>query len=314
MEKIKVPRVLSVTVVYLILIIFIIGISILFIPTIIDQANIFLKQLPNYIENLNNWLDTKVESGSVLSTAVDQLKNKMSEFTGIIPESGISVNNKGDNTFGGFVLGLFGGLLNFILVLVFSFYLAVQEHGIENFLRIVTPAKYTKYAINLWRRTQRKISLWMQGQLLLGLIIGTITYLGLKIFFNFEESLLLAFLAGLAELIPIIGPFIAAVPALIVAIISGKSVLLVGVFYLAVQMIEAQMIYPLVVKKVVGVPSILVILSLIIGVQLFGFLGAVLSIPVAAALMEYIKDIEKRQREALKTGEEEEVDLSKKAK
>ena len=151
----------------------------------------------------------------------------------------------------------------------------------------------------------------MQGQLLLGVIIGFITYVGLKIFFDFEESLLLAFLAGLAELVPIIGPFIAAIPALVVAVISGTSVVLVGAFYLIVQMIEAQIIYPSVVKKVVGIPSILVILALIIGVQLFGFLGAILAIPVAAAFMEYVKDVEKRQREALKTGEEKEVDLSK---
>ena len=151
----------------------------------------------------------------------------------------------------------------------------------------------------------------MQGQLLLGVIIGFITYVGLKIFFDFEESLLLAFLAGLAELVPIIGPFIAAIPALVVAVISGTSVILVGAFYLIVQMIEAQIIYPSVVKKVVGIPSILVILALIIGVQLFGFLGAILAIPVAAAFMEYVKDVEKRQREALKTGEEKEVDLSK---
>jgi predicted PurR-regulated permease PerM len=79
-------------------------------------------------------------------------------------------------------------------------------------------------------------------------------------------------------------------------------------------MIENQFIYPMVVKKVVGVPSVLVILALIIGVQLFGFLGAILAIPVAAALMEYVKDVDKRQREALLCGEEEEVDLSKKKK
>ncbi len=79
---------------------------------------------------------------------------------------------------------------------------------------------------------------------------------------------------------------------------------------MGIQMIENQFIYPMVVKKVVGVPSVLVILALIIGVQLFGFLGALLAIPVAAALMEYVKDVDKRQLEALRCGEEEEVDLS----
>ena len=77
-------------------------------------------------------------------------------------------------------------------------------------------------------------------------------------------------------------------------------------------MIENQIIYPLVVNKVVGVPSIVVIFSLIVGIQLFGFLGAILAIPIAAAFMEYYKDVEKRQLEAIRRGEEKEVDLSKK--
>ena len=89
-----------------------------------------------------------MESGSVLSTVVDQTKDKIAGFSGVIPENGVVVNED-ERAFGGFILGLFGGLLNFILVLVFSFYLAVQEHGIENFLKIITPAKYTKYAMNL---------------------------------------------------------------------------------------------------------------------------------------------------------------------
>gem|GEM_PF-4928128 len=76
-------------------------------------------------------------------------------------------------------------------------------------------------------------------------------------------------------------------------------------------MIENQLIYPLVVKKVVGVPSILVIISLIIGYQLFGFLGVLLSVPLAAAFMEFIKDIEKREEKEIETGKEKEINLAK---
>jgi predicted PurR-regulated permease PerM len=86
----------------------------------------------------------------------------------------------------------------------------------------------------------------------------------------------------------------------------------VAIFYLVIQLVENQIIYPLIVNKVVGVPSIIVILSLIVGVQLFGFLGAILAIPAAAAFMEYYKDVEKRQLEAIRRGEEREIDLSKK--
>ena len=83
----------------------------------------------------------------MLSFAVEQLKDKISNFNGALSDSQIAV--PGQNALGGFIITLFGGLFNFILVLVFSFYLAVQEHGIEKFLKVVTPAKYTKYAMNL---------------------------------------------------------------------------------------------------------------------------------------------------------------------
>ena len=154
----------------------------------------------------------------------------------------------------------------------------------------------------------------MQGQLILGLLIGVITYLGLVVFFGFQQALLLAFLAAFAELIPLAGPIIAGIPAVAVGLEAGGLSMATGVlvFYLIVQMIENQLIYPLVVKKVVGVPSLLVIISLVVGAQLFGFLGVILAIPLSAVLMEFVKDIEKKQREALKKGEIKELKLSKK--
>jgi predicted PurR-regulated permease PerM len=316
MEKIKFPRILSVSIVYIIFISLIFWLSVLFVPALIEQINNFIKQLPVYVESLNTWLDTKVESGGVLASIVEELRNRAQDSLANVSELSVksSAIKTNVNIFGGTILGIFGGLLNFALVLVFSFYLAIQDHGIDNFLKIITPVKYTKYSLNLWKRTQRKISLWMQGQLFLAFIIGLITYLGLIIFFDFEHSLLLAVIAGLMELIPIAGPFLAAIPAMIIALITGGWSLVGGVaiFYLVIQMIENQIIYPLVVNKVVGVPSIIVILSVIIGVQLFGFLGAILAIPISAAFMEYYKDVEKRQLEAIRRGEEKEVDLSKK--
>ena len=315
-EKIKIPRILSVSIVYVILISSIFWISVLFIPAIIDQVNFFIKSLPDHINSLNHWLDSLVKKDSILYTAMEHFKEKIAGFAFNFSDLNISSSSIKSNTqaVGGLVFGIFGGLVNFVLILVLSFYLAIQDHGIQNFLKIITPAKYTKYTINLWKRTQNKISLWMQGQLFLAFIIGSITYLGLIIFFDFKQALLLAVIAGLMELIPIVGPFLAAIPALVIALVTGGWSLVGGVtiFYLAIQIIENQIIYPLVVNKVVGVPSIIVILSVIIGVQLFGFLGAILAIPMAAAFMEYYKDVEKRQLEAIRAGEEKEIDLSKK--
>jgi predicted PurR-regulated permease PerM len=190
---------------------------------------------------------------------------------------------------------------SFILIIVISFYLAVQDDGVANFLRIITPVKHERYIIDLWKRSQRKIGLWMQGQLVLGLIIGVLTYLGLSIL-GVQNALLLAVIAAMFELIPVFGPILAAVPAVAFGLIEGGvalGLLVVGL-YAIIQQFESQLIHPLVVKKIIGIPALIAILALIVGAQLAGFLGILLSVPLAAVMMEYLGDVEKRKVQQLK--------------
>lgn len=201
-------------------------------------------------------------------------------------------------SFVGVTSGIFGGLFSFILILILSFYFAMQERGIENFLKIVIPFDKEVYVINLWKRSKEKIGKWMQGQLLLGILIFVLVYLGLTIF-GVPYALTLAILAGVLELIPVFGPIIAAIPAVFLAFLSGGTslALIIAGFYLLVQQFESSLIYPLVIKKVVGVPPIIVILALIVGAKLAGFLGILIAVPIAAVLMEVVDDIEKRKQE-----------------
>jgi predicted PurR-regulated permease PerM len=194
----------------------------------------------------------------------------------------------------------FGGLSSFILVVVFSFYFAVEETGVDDFLRIVTPVKHEAYVLDLWRRSQDKIGKWMQGQLILAAIVGLLLFLGLTIL-GIKYALLLAVLAGVFELIPVFGQILAAIPGVIIAFTSGgvTEALLVMGLYVVVQQFEANLIYPVVVKKVVGVPPLLVILALLVGFKLFGFLGVLLSVPIAAAIQELVADVDKRKRAVL---------------
>ncbi|PID83164.1 hypothetical protein CSB11_02355 [Candidatus Campbellbacteria bacterium] len=315
LQRIKVPRVVSVIFVYLLLISIILGLSVIYMPIILDQLNNILKALPGHIDSLNAYLIEATKNSELLSRLAGEFKNQVANFDILgLTESVKKIDDTHVQNWGGLLISMFGGIFNFMLIIILSFYLALQEHSIDKFLRIVTHAKYTKYAINLWKRSQRKISLWMQGQLLISLLVGSITYLGLKYIFGFEQAALLGLIAAFSELIPFLGPYIAAFPAVAIALLVGGWPLAIPVilFYLIIQIIESQFVYPLVVKKIVGIPSLLVLMSLIIGGQLFGFLGVILSIPIAAAFMEYIKDVDKRQKEALKQGEIEEVDLSKK--
>ena len=111
------------------------------------------------------------------------------------------------------------------------------------------------------------------------------------------HPLLLAILAAVFELIPVFGQFMAAVPAVAIAFTSGgvTSALTVAALYTIVQQFEAHLIYPVVVKKVVGVPPLLVILALLVGYKLVGFLGVLLSVPIAGAIQEYVSDIQKEK-------------------
>jgi len=191
---------------------------------------------------------------------------------------------------------IFGGIMNFVLILILSFYLVVQEDGIGKFLKIITPLKHERYVVNLWRRSQIKIGRWMQGQLISSGLVMLLVYIGLVII-GVPHALLLAVLAGVFELIPLFGATLAAIPALFIAYISGgmTMVLFVAGLYIIVQQLEGNVIYPLVVNKVVGVPPIISILALVIGGTLAGFLGVLISVPVAAAVMEFISDLEERK-------------------
>lgn len=190
---------------------------------------------------------------------------------------------------------IFGGVFSFILILVISFYLAVQEKGIENFLRIVTPLKYEEYLLGLWNRTENKIGLWFQGQLILGVLVGFTVWLGLSIM-GVKYALTLGIIAAVFEIIPFFGPILSAVPGVLLGFSMGTGLgLIVLAFYIVVQQLESHVIYPLVSKKVIGVPPLIVILSFLAGAELYGFLGMVIAVPLATVIMELADDMEKHK-------------------
>ncbi len=195
------------------------------------------------------------------------------------------------------VTGFFGGIVSIVLVVVISFYLSVREDGVGEFLAIITPLKYEKYVKGLWQRSQNKIGKWMQGQILLGVFVGVLTYVALLIA-GIPHALLLAFLAAIFELVPIVGMTISAIPAFLLATLDGGFGLglIVIAIYVVIQQIESHIMYPLVAKKVIGIPPLVVIIALVAGAELAGLVGAVLAVPLSVVLMELIEDIEKHKR------------------
>lgn len=300
--KRKIPRVLSVILVYLLVAGIFVGLFVVFVPLILEEISYLSKSLPEYLDSLNFWPSLN-ETGLFSQEVIQSLSTSFS-FDDVI--SGLKLaTNYTANGLWQTVNSIFGGLISFILIIVFSFYFAAQEYGIINFLRVVTPLKQEKYILDLWRRSQLKIGKWMQGQILLALFIGLLVYLGLMIL-GVKYSFLLAILAVLAELIPLFGPILASIPAILIGFFDGgvSLGLMVLGLYIIIQQFENHLIYPLVVKKVVGVSPLLVIIALLVGAQLAGFLGIIIAVPVAAVLMEFVNDLGKNKNRQLLAMEE----------
>ncbi len=296
--KRKMRRIFAVGLVYVLSLGTLFGIAYLFFPPLLEELRGFVTLLPQYLNSFS--INDLLSHGFVgITPEVSSTPASASSITSSIFQLQNIFTATGEGAFRA-LSGVFGGVVSFILIVVLSFYFAVEETGVDDFLRIAVPVKHQEYALHLWKRSHHKIGLWMQGQLLLSCIMGIFVFLWLTVL-GVPYSLVLAFVAGFAELIPFFGPIIAGVTAVAVAFsaVSFSTVIFVGVGFLILHQVESHLIYPLVVKKVVGVPPLLVILALIAGAQLAGFLGILLSVPLAAALQEFVTDVQKSKAREL---------------
>ncbi|MDQ5968925.1 MAG: hypothetical protein QG579_82 [Patescibacteria group bacterium] len=286
----KVPRLFAVIAIYIAIAICFAGvIFFLFLP-LLSESSDFLRNFPTYF-NAGTISDT-LSNGFLGSGSLSNFTNTI-DLDNVVSQINHVAGSVTSNAFGT-VASFFGGVMSFFLIVVLSFYLAVEEDGVGKFLKAVTTLKHEKYVISLWKRSQRKIGLWMQGQLVLAIIVGMLVYLGLLII-NVPNALLLAFLAAAFEIIPLFGPILASIPAIAIAFVTG-GIPLAGIvvgLYVIIQQFENQLIYPLVVKKVVGVSPIVSIVALAVGWQLAGLTGLILSVPIAAVVIELFDDFEK---------------------
>lgn len=295
LTKWGIQRVFSAIIMYLLIAAAVVSVFAFVVPPLFNETVGAINSLPKYIKTIDILKPLSGDTFSSVKTFFPSLPNTIS-----IEQLASNVTGALSDFSGGIfdtITGFFGGLVSFILVIVISFYLSVKNDGVGEFLAIVTPLKHERYIKDLWKRSQTKIGKWMQGQLLLAVFVGLLTYIALLIA-GIKHPLLLAFLAAFFELIPIVGMTLSAVPAFFLATLDGGfgTGLIVIAIYVFIQQIEAHLIYPLVVKKVVGVPPLLVIISLVAGAELAGFVGVLLSIPISVALMEFLDDVERHKR------------------
>jgi predicted PurR-regulated permease PerM len=166
-----------------------------------------------------------------------------------------------------------------------------MKNGIENFLASVVPERYEDYVTDLWRRVEVKVGLWLQGQMLLALIVGLLVFVGLTLL-KVKFALLFGLLAMALEIVPIAGPVIAAIPAILMAFIQSPTLgLWVLIMWVVIQQTENHVLVPLILGKTTGLNPVVVILAILVGAQLAGIAGALLAVPVATIFVELLDDM-----------------------
>ncbi|MFA5777938.1 MAG: AI-2E family transporter [Candidatus Paceibacterota bacterium] len=291
LQKYGINRILGIVIIYAVSLFSMFALFYLFAPLLITEIYNFSSFLSSYFPDISLINFFKNEAFSGAKGIVGSLSGHFS-LASLLSVSKAFVLNLS----GGFfqVLSVaFGGIFNFVLIVIVAFYLSIQEKGIENFLKIIVPVEYDDYVADLWTRSSHKIGLWVRGQLLIGLVVGILIYLILALL-GVEYAFLLAIIAGIMEMVPY-GIWVALVPAFAFSYLSSgvSSALMVTGAYLIVHQFEVFLFAPLIIKKIVGLSPIVIILSVVIGFELSGFWGAILAIPLAVIVMEFLNDMEK---------------------
>lgn len=274
----RLPRWAAILVIYLTLVSVLVAIGISIIPPLVAQARQLWAELPGAIEASQQWL---VERGLLsrpitVSEAVLQTPVPGSDAVGTVLAA---------------IWGVVGGVFGLVTILIVAFYLLVDSESIvQTFVRLF-PRSRRRRVIEACRRVTTKVSAWLAGQALLAGIIGATAALGLWLM-GVPYFYVLALIAAIGEMIPIVGPILAAVPAVVVALtVSPALGLGVAVFFILQQQFENHVLVPKVMERQVGISAVVVIVSLLVGGTLLGIMGAILAVPTAAILQVVFEEL-----------------------
>ena len=287
MKKRGIGRILAVIMIYTVFIMLAVFFSYLVLPLIIDELHI----AATILTKLKHQILIGIEQaggtafGSFVAQNADIFLKAPLQYLSMFSQSAVASGSQ-----------VLRSLFTILLIFVFSFYLGTQEKGIDNFLRMVTPLKYEPYALDLWRRSQIKLGRWLRAQMLLGAIVGVFIFIGLTML-GVQQALLFAAITAVFEIIPVAGPILAAIPAVITGFLMSP---LIGIsiiaLYIIVQQIESHIIVPVVMKKAVGLSPLVVVVALLIGAELGGIFGLLLAVPVTTVCAELLNDWERKKR------------------
>ncbi|HEX7737468.1 MAG TPA: AI-2E family transporter [Ktedonobacteraceae bacterium] len=277
-----IPRVLATLLVFAVILGVLGSLCYALIFSLIQQITYFSNNLPGYVYDLPTtytstvkWLLEQGVSQTNINDALAQVQSQVTNFLQNIVTNALNI-----------VFFVTDILVNILLVVVLSFYLTLDGKRIRNALVGVTPKRWLPHVLLFEDALNRVVGNYIRGQLTLALIIGILAGVGCSLFHLGNYALIVGVMAFLFETIPMVGPALASIPALLISLLLPdpfpRTLWLLG-YFIVVQMIESNILGPRIVGHAVGLHPVASILALIIGAQLFGAFGALLATPIVAA-------------------------------
>lgn len=274
LEKRKIPRLLGTLALYILLIFLIALLAYAVIPVALAEFNTFLASVGQYSGTFFDFIDT--------SGLIESINKSLAKITNVLLSGSSSLLEIGSR--------FLGGLTSALSVFVLSFYLTVGKDGVERFLTAILPSVYEPKIIDLYSRIKRKIGRWFGGQIVLSLGVGLLTFLGLWLL-GVKYSLLLGVVAGIFELVPYVGPIFSGSIAVLVGLTTSVSLsFYVLILFIIIQQLENHILVPAVTNLTTELEPVVILIALLIGAQVFGFIGLILAVPAAVLLQELIND------------------------
>jgi predicted PurR-regulated permease PerM len=292
LERRHVPRGLGILAVYVALIAGLTFSFILLAPAIGDQATNFREQAPERLRDLRaDWIASR--NPLLHGPGQDLLRQGIDIIADPSPEVSVP-----QDAAIGVATGVGGGIVGLVTVFVIAFYYLMEKSWLRRLVLLEIAPSGRERVNRVWDNVEAKVGDWLRGQLLLCLTIGLLATVGYGVL-QVPFWPVLGLWAGLTEIIPIVGPWIGGVPAVVIALTkSWNTALLVIGFIILIQMLENAVLVPRIMRGAVGLTPLTVFVAILTGTQFLGIPGALLAIPLAAVVQVVVSDYLSTRREA----------------
>jgi predicted PurR-regulated permease PerM len=256
-------------------------VSLAIVPPLVDQAGQLWMRLPGAFNDLQRFLIRRHIMTTMSRVTLQQAVQN-------------APAGSGGNALGtvlGAIWSVVGGVFGLVTILILSFYLLVEAEALFDYVTRFVPARSRTQFVTVARESVEKVSAWLRAQFILAGVMAAFAGVGLGLM-GVPYFYVVALMAAVGETIPIVGPIVAgAIAVAIASTVSAKLALSVGVYFLVLHQLEANVLVPKIMERRVGVSPVTVIIALLIGVELWGLLGAILAIPTAAILSVIVQEL-----------------------